>query len=85
MPEQILVQALFTSPNIPVETLSLRTLYNQAAEGKTSLTTKKENIYVNQSQELLRLIEEAEKGLKVLCVSVDYAKRDHVTTFCFSF
>ena len=43
---------------------------------------KKKNIYVNQSQELLRLFEEAGNGAKVMCVPIDYAKKDHVVMFC---
>ena len=43
---------------------------------------KKKNIYVNQSQELLRLFEEAGNGSKVMCVPMDYAKKDHVVMFC---
>jgi len=43
---------------------------------------KKKNIYVNQSQELLRLFEEAGNNAKVMCVPIDYAKKDHVVMFC---
>ena len=43
---------------------------------------KKKNIYVNQSQELLRLFEEAGNGKNVMCVPIDYAKKDHVVMFC---
>ena len=43
---------------------------------------KKKNIYVNQSQELLRLFEEAGNGTKIMCVPIDYAKKDHVVMFC---
>ena len=43
---------------------------------------KKKNIYVNQSQELLRLFEDAGNGTKVMCVPIDYAKKDHVVMFC---
>ena len=43
---------------------------------------KKKNIYVNQSQELLRLFEEAGNGSKVMCVPMDYAKKDHVVMLC---
>ena len=43
---------------------------------------KKKNIYVNQSQELLRLFEEAGNSAKVMCVPMDYAKKDHVVMFC---
>ncbi|MHC4537569.1 MAG: IS110 family transposase [Planctomycetota bacterium] len=43
---------------------------------------KKKNIYVNQSQELLRLFEDAGNGIKVMCVPIDYAKKDHVVMFC---
>ena len=43
---------------------------------------KKKNIYTNQSQELLTLFEEAGNGAKVMCVPIDYAKKDHVVMFC---
>lgn len=43
---------------------------------------KKKNIYVNQSQELLRLFEEAGNGANIMCVPIDYAKKDHVAMFC---
>ena len=43
---------------------------------------KKKNIYVNQSQELLRLFEGAANSAKVMCVPMDYAKKDHVVMFC---
>lgn len=43
---------------------------------------KKRNIYTNQSQELLTLFEEAGNGSKVMCVPIDYAKKDHVAMLC---
>ena len=43
---------------------------------------KKKNIYTNQSQELLTLFEEAGNGAKVMCVPIDYAKKDHVAMLC---
>ena len=43
---------------------------------------KKRSIYQNQSQELLHLFEEAGNSAKVMCVPIDYAKRDHVVMFC---
>ena len=43
---------------------------------------KKKTIYTNQSQELLRLFEDAGNSSKVLCVPMDYAKKDHVVMFC---
>ena len=43
---------------------------------------KKKNIYVNQSQELLRLFEEAGNSSNVMCIPMDYAKKDHVVMFC---
>ena len=42
---------------------------------------KKRNIYVNQSQELLSLFEEAGNSAKIMCVPIDYAKKDHVVLF----
>ena len=43
---------------------------------------KKRNIYQNQSQELLSLFERAANNAKVMCVPIDYAKKDHVVMFC---
>ena len=43
---------------------------------------KKKNIYENQSQELLSLFEEAGNNGKVMCVPIDYAKKDHTVMFC---
>ena len=43
---------------------------------------KKKNIYVNQSQELLTLFEEAGDNGKIMCVPMDYAKKEHVVMFC---
>jgi transposase len=43
---------------------------------------KRRNIYQNQSQELLHLLEEAGSSEKVICVPMDYAKSDHLVMFC---
>ncbi|MDY6974269.1 MAG: transposase [Thermodesulfobacteriota bacterium] len=43
---------------------------------------KKKSIYVNQSQELLNLFEEAGNNANIMCVPIDYAKKDHVVMFC---
>jgi len=43
---------------------------------------KTRNIYQNQSQELLRLFERAGSSAKVMCVPMDYAKKDHLVMFC---
>ena len=43
---------------------------------------KKRNIYQNQSQELLSLFESAGSSAKVMCVPMDYAKKDHWVMFC---
>ena len=43
---------------------------------------KKKTIYSTQSQELLRLFEEAGNSSKIMCVPMDYAKKDHVVMFC---
>ena len=43
---------------------------------------KKRNIYQNQSQELLNLFQQAADNAKVMCVPIDYAKKDHVVMFC---
>jgi transposase len=56
---------------------ALKQLQNQR-----SFTVKKRNIYQNQSQELLSLFEQAADNAKVMCVPIDYAKKDHVVMFC---
>ncbi len=43
---------------------------------------KKKNIFQNQSQEILTLFEMAEDRSKVMCVPMDYAKKDHMVLFC---
>jgi transposase len=43
---------------------------------------KKRNIYANQSQEILSLFEKAGNSTKLMCVPIDYAKKDHVVMFC---
>jgi transposase len=43
---------------------------------------KKRNIYANQSQQLLHLFENAGNLSKVMCVPIDYAKKEHVVMFC---
>ena len=43
---------------------------------------KKRTIYTNQSQELLTLFEEVGNSSKIMCVPIDYAKKDHVVMFC---
>ena len=43
---------------------------------------KKTNIFQNQSQEILTLFEMAKNRSKVMCIPMDYAKKDHVVMFC---
>jgi len=43
---------------------------------------EKRNIYLNQSQELLSLFEDAGNNSKVMCIPMDYAKKDHIVMFC---
>lgn len=43
---------------------------------------KKRNIYQNQSQEILTLFEDAGNSSKVMCIPMDYAKKDHMVMFC---
>jgi transposase len=43
---------------------------------------KKRNIFQNQSQEILTLFETAKDRSKVMCIPMDYAKKDHVAMFC---
>lgn len=43
---------------------------------------KKRTIFKQQSQELLRIYEEAGNSKKVLVVAMDYAKKEHIIMFC---
>jgi transposase len=43
---------------------------------------KKRSIYAEQSQELLGLFEEAGNNSKIMCIPIDYAKKDNVVMFC---
>jgi len=43
---------------------------------------KKRTIYQNRSQEILGIFEKAGDNAKVMCIAIDYAKKDHVVMFC---
>lgn len=43
---------------------------------------KKKTVFQQQSQDLLRIFEEAGNSKKVLVVAMDYAKKEHVIMFC---
>jgi len=43
---------------------------------------KRKTIYHNQSQEILHLFETAGNRSKVMCIPIDYAKKDHTVMFC---
>ena len=43
---------------------------------------KKRNIYRSQSQEILNLFKSAKDRTRVMCIPMDYAKKDHVVMFC---
>jgi transposase len=43
---------------------------------------RKSSIYPNRSQELLALFEGAGNPSKLMCVPIDYAKKDHLVMFC---
>jgi transposase len=43
---------------------------------------KKSSIYPDRSQELLAIFEQAGNNSKVMCVPIDYAKKDHLVMFC---
>ncbi len=43
---------------------------------------KKPSIYPDRSQELLALFEQAGNNSKIMCVPIDYAKKDHLVMFC---
>ena len=68
---------------IAIPMVDLRAVWNKpAANERRSFTMKRKNIYTNQSQELLTLFEEAGNGAKVMCVPIDYAKKDHLAMLC---
>ena len=50
-------------------------------EGRNS-TMKKSNIYQDRSQELSKLFEQAGSNSNIMCIPIDYAKKDHVVMFC---
>ena len=54
----------------------LRNIYER------SFTMKTSSIYPDRSQELLALFEQAANDSKVMCVPIDYAKKDHLVMFC---
>ena len=43
---------------------------------------KNQSIYQDRSQEILALFEKAGDASKIMCVPIDYAKKDHVAMFC---
>ena len=43
---------------------------------------KTPSIYPDRSQELLAFFEQAGNDSKVMCVPIDYAKKDHLVMFC---
>ena len=43
---------------------------------------KKSNIYQDRSQELSKLFEQAGSNSNIMCIPIDYAKKDHVVMFC---
>ena len=43
---------------------------------------KKRNIYQDRSQELFQLFEQAGNSSNVMCIPIDYAKKDHMVMFC---
>lgn len=43
---------------------------------------KKSSIYPNQSQELAAVFEQAGDNSKIMCIPIDYAKKDHLVMFC---
>ena len=42
----------------------------------------KSNIYQDQSQELFQIFEQAGHNSNVMCIPIDYAKKEHVVMFC---
>jgi transposase len=49
---------------------------------RKELHMKKRTIFQQQSQDLLRIYEEAGNSKKVLVVAMDYAKKEHIVMFC---
>jgi transposase len=47
-----------------------------------NFTMKKKTIFRNQSQEILNLFETVEDRSKMMCIPIDYAKKDHMVMFC---
>jgi hypothetical protein len=43
---------------------------------------EKRSIYTNESQESLRLFEETQNSSKIMCIPIDFAKKDHIVMFC---
>jgi transposase len=43
---------------------------------------KQRNIYQDRSQELSMLFEQAGSNSNIMCIPIDYAKKDHVVMFC---
>ena len=43
---------------------------------------KNRNVFQNQSQETLSLFEKAKDRSKVMCIPIDYAKKDHLAMLC---
>jgi len=54
----------------------------QLKKMRRNSTMKKRNIFQNQSQEILAIFEMAGNRSKVMCIPMDYAKKDHVIMFC---
>lgn len=42
---------------------------------------KNPTIYADRNQELLALFEQAGNNKKIMCVPIDYAKKDHLVMF----
>src|SRR6056300_683574 len=60
----------------------MSSLQFSSCRNERSFTMKKRNIFQNRSQQLLRLFEKAGNRLKMMCVPIDYAKKDHMVMFC---
>jgi len=54
----------------------------QLKKMRRNSTMKKRNIFQNQSQEILAIFEMAGNRSKVMCIPMDYVKKDHVIMFC---
>jgi transposase len=54
----------------------------QQLKQRRGIAMKNRNIYSNQSKELIGLFEDAGNPTRIMCVPIDFAKKDHIAMFC---